>query len=332
MANVYVRYVTWVPGTPGSRKNRPRGGAAADIVAPPLPPTTGLLPGETFQCPLAPRSMTWYDGRALLQSGDFAFWSVTGGADGAIVTIQNVPFPTKVGNTDIRATAWYIKGGGGGGGSGFRIDAFDVNLGDFVNDDFVNLTPNSLTTGANNDGWVPTTSLAHIKAYLSINAGSFVDWKVVVGTALVNREDMDAAAGANAIAFAYYQPNVLPRPVDPREVYLPLEINMDRYLDIKKLLREANRLMNELYTPRPFWPPFSPMGSVIKNGQKAGAAGGAVAGGVIGMATAFITTKTGAEAGAAVGGLAGPVGLLIGGAAGAVIGGVIGFGIGRFFK
>ena len=51
---------------------------------------------------------------------------------------QGVP----VGNSDIVASAIYIEVGGGiNGEPGVATDAFDVNQGIFVDDDFVNVSP-----------------------------------------------------------------------------------------------------------------------------------------------------------------------------------------------
>jgi hypothetical protein len=62
---------------------------------------------------------------------------------------------------DVEATAWYVWDFGSGPGShAIFFDAFDVDLGDFIADDFVDVTPDdakrSLTTIANDNGTVST--------------------------------------------------------------------------------------------------------------------------------------------------------------------------------
>ena len=110
----------------------------------------------------------------------------------------------------MNATAWYIPAGGGGPGGpgvpGVLIDAFDVNLGMFVDDDFVAVTPDAgLTAAANNDGFVPTASAENIDAFASIHAVPFENWTVVVGTEVVNNLTLQGAVGSIAVAFAFYQ-------------------------------------------------------------------------------------------------------------------------------
>lgn len=195
MPNVYTHFVTWI-----SRGRRHHGSSWADIVSPP-PPST-MAPGETFQPPWAPPSITWMDGSGS-HSANFAFWSVTGGVN-AYFSLLNTPPSATVGNSDMHATAWYIEGGGGG--EGLFIDAFDVNQGIFVDDDFVTVTPDaSLTAAANADGYVPTTSTEHINAATQIHNVPFYDWTVVSGTEPVSMEDLQALARSSAIAFAFYQ-------------------------------------------------------------------------------------------------------------------------------
>jgi hypothetical protein len=162
-----------------------------------------MATGDVFQAPWASPSIAWMDGD-VSHSAKFAFWSITGGSNGASFSTQNTPPPTNVGNADIIATAWYIAGDGPGE-PGIFIDAFDVNQGIFVDDDFVSVTPdNALTAAANNDGFVPTASIENIDAYASIHNAPFQNWTVVEGSETVNAKDLQAAANSFAIAFAFY--------------------------------------------------------------------------------------------------------------------------------
>jgi len=196
MPTVHTRYVTWI-----SRGRRHHGSAAADIV-PPLS-TAASSPG-TYQAWASP-SISWTDGSGQHDAG-FAFWSVVGSADGASVS-TNPSLSVNVGGGDVYATAWYIPGGGNGnGGPGVYIDAFDVNVGNFVDDDFVDVvTDASLTAAANNDGFVPTASAEDIRAYNLIHAVPFLDWTVVAGSEGVSSVDLQAAVRTSAVAFAFYQ-------------------------------------------------------------------------------------------------------------------------------
>lgn len=199
MPTVHTRYVTWI-----SRGRRHHGSSSEDLI---MPLSTQVPDNGTYQAWAAP-SIGWNDQSGHHDAG-FAFWSITGAADGASVTTSQTP-TVHAGSTDVSATAWYIPSGGGGGGPGVLIDAFDVGLGNFVDDDFVDVvTDAGLTAAANNDGWVPTASPEDIRAYTSIHAVPFLDWTVVAGTEPAAGRDLNATAGSSAVAFAFYQAPVL---------------------------------------------------------------------------------------------------------------------------
>ncbi len=147
-----------------------------------------------------------------MHSANFAFWSVTGGANGPYFSASNTAPSAPAGSTDINATAWYIDGGSGPPGPpGVLIDAFDVSIGDFVDDDFVTVQPDdgghTLTAQANNDGFVPTAAAEDIQAYnsLPIEGVPFLSWNVFVGTESVTNRDLNPTVNSSAIAFAFYQ-------------------------------------------------------------------------------------------------------------------------------
>jgi hypothetical protein len=197
MPTVNTRYVTWT-----SRRRRHGGAAAADIV---MPLSTAASSGGTYQAWAAP-SASWTDGSGQ-HTAAFAFWSVTGAADGASYS-TNPSLSVDVGATNVGATAWYLPGGGGGDGEGVpgaTIDAFEVDQGTFVDDDFVDVVSDaSLTAGANNDGFVPTGAAQDIRAYASIHAVPFREWVVALGAPTVANMNLHADAGTISIAFAFY--------------------------------------------------------------------------------------------------------------------------------
>jgi hypothetical protein len=171
-----------------------------------------------YQAFAAP-SITWSSNNNP-QSASFAFWSVTGAANGAFIS-SNQSLDADVGNSDVTVMAWYIPQGGppGPGGPGIYIDAFDVNAGSFVDDDFVNVSPDAgLTAAANNDGWVPTASAENINAFASLPEGPFTAWNVfpVKAEKAIN-EQLQAAKQTSAVAFAFYQSIVGP-PIKPGSV------------------------------------------------------------------------------------------------------------------
>ena len=203
----------------------------------------------------------------------FAFWSVTGalpdrhlGRDSAFV--QTEPGLTlDVGTTDVHATAWYLPEGGSGSAVGVVIDAFDVNAGGFVDDNFVSVHPDDgLTFAANDDGFVPSASLEHVMAYLTLAASGrpLEAWIVVEGTEAVTNEDLTVAPGSSATAFAFYHsypPIPIGRvdtfpdgPVPPRIDWYdgrpgPMDPLISQFLAGLQIARIARGLTHELQAP-----------------------------------------------------------------------------------
>lgn len=211
MTTVQTRYVTWI-----SRGRRHHGSSSLDLV-PPLS-STAADPG-VYQA-LASPQYPYTDAQGKPQTAWFAFWSVTGGANGPFVTPQN-SVNVPVGDDPVNAIAWYVPLGDGNGQPGTLIDAFDVNLGNFVDDDFVSVAPDAgLGAAANEDGWVPSAALEHIQAFASIHATPLLNWQVVLqsppGADTVVAADLQAAAQSQGVAFAFYQrPSGPSRWVDP---------------------------------------------------------------------------------------------------------------------
>ena len=209
MPNASSHFVTWI-----SRGKRHHGSAYQDIGP---QSNSNLATGDTYQPQWAPPSLDWTEtvnGREVTHTGVFAFWSIAGGANGGVVDFNQLAQGVLVGSNDIVASAIYIETNGGpNGGPGVSIDAFDVNLGIFVDDDFVNVSPDSnLTAAANNDGWVPSTSAESVIAFGSIHTVPFSEWHVFLGTEMVNNTTLNVAAESSAVAFAFYKTPVAPKP------------------------------------------------------------------------------------------------------------------------
>ncbi len=203
MPNASSHFVTWI-----SRGKRHHGSAYQDIGP---SSNSNLATGDTYQPQWAPPSLDWTDtdadGKQVTHHSVFAFWSVAGGANGGVVDFNQLAQGVPVGGSNITASAIYIEiGGGTNGGPGVTIDAFDVNQGIFVDDDFVTVSPDSsLTAGANNDGWVPSTSAESVIAFNSIHTVPFSEWHVFLGMEMVNGTTLNVAAQSSAVAFAFYK-------------------------------------------------------------------------------------------------------------------------------
>lgn len=185
------------------------------------------------------------DGRDYI----FAFWSLSAHdtqsvqASAQIQTGNTANDSHSGGQWIISAKAYYIWNfGGGGGGTGgghnpLLIDAFDIQAGDFIPDDFVDVTPDpsgTLTVDANN-GFIDTTadisagSAARVTARSGIPSKSFGYWlniapllysadpknPATVGSP--NPNDIVVHRNDRVIAFAFYNEVQQPRFVPPQE-------------------------------------------------------------------------------------------------------------------
>jgi len=216
MPNVHTRYVTYIRG--GARRLHP-GTATQDIV---MPLSTVTPTGGTYQAWASPM-ISWSDANGS-HSANFAFWAVTGAADGASIT-TNQSLSVQVGGTDVQAVAWYLPSGvGGTNGPALLVDAFDVDTGWFLDDDFVTVTSNpALSANANQTGVVPTASGAvDVQAFASVESVPFLEWIEFAQPAaqVISTENLHADQGTTVVAFAFYKS---PAPVSFTPPRVPAE-------------------------------------------------------------------------------------------------------------
>ncbi|MDQ6891101.1 MAG: hypothetical protein M3167_00265 [Acidobacteriota bacterium] len=175
----------------------------------------------------APPTIRYTDGRDYV----FAFWSLSAhdalsGQSSAHVQQGPTANDSHTGGVwTITAKAYYVWSFGvGGGPNAVLIDAFDVQAGDFIADDFVDVTPDAngtLTSDANNGYLNTTTQIAQgaslkIKARDAFAAKQFGYWQSVPSLLFSNDPNAPATVGASdahdiivhyndvVVAFAFY--------------------------------------------------------------------------------------------------------------------------------
>lgn len=141
------------------------------------------------------------------------FWSVVDGSNGQVFPAAPLSYP--VGTNPITVTAWYfpVSGPGGSGGPEIIDDAFSANLGDFIDDTFVNVTSDpSLTSDANVVGVVPTAEAETLVAMSSVSSTKepFAKWMTSWSTTPVNSATLNVPKGTLGMAVAIYQGAVIP--------------------------------------------------------------------------------------------------------------------------
>lgn len=173
----------------------------------------------------------------------FAFWSITaqdiltGQRSAHIAGLTASDSHSNGGQWLIKAKAFFVYDfGTGPGDHGVFVDAFDVQAGDFIGDDFVDVVPDpngSLTVSANN-GFLNTTTQVGAGATVKVVARDFLPpnkqfgWWVSVSELLHSEDPLLPASISNreivahhndiVVAFAFYnelEPVLTTPPVPP---------------------------------------------------------------------------------------------------------------------
>ena len=155
------------------------------------------------------------------QTVSFAFMSVHGAADGNHLYTSPGIQQVKVGSSDVAILAVYAPPGGGigdgTGGPGVWVDAFNVDVGDFSDSDFIQVLspptpPDSIDIGksqyANAEGVVSTLNDEILRAFSMVDGAPFLEWKKIVPSELIiNARDvpLSAVVETGEIWLAFYQ-------------------------------------------------------------------------------------------------------------------------------
>jgi len=218
MPHITANYKMYLPG---GHHRQPRN-VGAELT---LLPSSG---GDTPYSPACPLELPYTLPGGSSSSGlaKLLFWSDTDGTTGIIRPPQ--PFGIPAADTARTVTGWYypISGPGNGGGPPQIIDdAFSAAQGQFINDDFVDVTSDpSLTSQANVAGIVPTANAQTLVAhqYVGPNPASplgstpepFSQWIFNDAIMTVGDHTLNVPQGSVGIAIAVYQQGQfrIPRP------------------------------------------------------------------------------------------------------------------------
>jgi|GEM_PF-6454042 len=196
MITVTVNYIVY---TPGHRHHH--AGSQTNII----PPVSGTAsPGDSF--PVTAFPSLKYNGNDL----PFGFISATGGANGSELFTapgtQNIPVSTS----DINVLVIYAPAGGGPGGPQVWVDAFNVDIGDFSDSDFMSVYSNGIldnpkTATANDDGIVTSESAEDLRSYASVDNVPFLEWFKMDVSNPVKTIDYNLQTNENGFVFAFYK-------------------------------------------------------------------------------------------------------------------------------
>ena len=202
MPHVTVNYEMFLPG---GHHRQPRNTSIELNLA---PPAGGDVPSGGFYAPPFFPQLPYSP--AVGDTAQLLFWSVTDGAHGQV--LPPASFNQQVGGSDLTITAWYYPASGSQAGNGGTTaiidDAFSANLGQFIDDTFVDVTSDpSLTSDANVIGSVPTKVDETLVAKNSVTSTSepFSEWILNDGLKPVNQETLQVPKGTIGIAIAIYQ-------------------------------------------------------------------------------------------------------------------------------
>jgi hypothetical protein len=237
MSSELVRKAQWRPG-----HRRPRASTLLDL---------GTISSGSFSGIGQENSHQHADQQILLpngHTGKFAFWSVIGAQNtiplGSLEAHYQIEADTDA-DTDVVATAIYIEEVIGIG-LGYRVDAFDLAMGNFFDDDFVIVGPDrtgNITRVANEDGFVPTTVDEDIQA-LPCEPRQFYGWLIVGGELEEGQRDLHAMKDSSAVAIAFYKS---PDPILSYDEYLfkmPLFIPRGCFRQLSAAFELTNAAIN----------------------------------------------------------------------------------------
>lgn len=206
MINYIINYIVYTQG-----HRRHHAGTQTQLFPPrgdpPTLPGGQSSPGEHFSV-FAPAEWVY-----MGQNLSFAFMSVAGNIDhNHLYTtpgIKNV----NTGTGDITITIVYAPPGGGNGhgGPGIWVDAFNVDRGDFSDNDFMQVftdgsLDNAKTLTANNDGVVSSATAEDMRANSTVEGVPFLQWEKLGNPNMpVRNSDYMLAQNEGGIAFAFYQ-------------------------------------------------------------------------------------------------------------------------------
>jgi|GEM_PF-4239698 len=208
MPHYSVRYVNY---STGGRRNHAT--SLIDII----PPSGGnLTAGDDFSVPLF-ESLPCIGGDGL---SHFAFSAVSGSDTGNLLNFNPVTQHVEVGDADINVLVVYYPCGNGGTGDGVFIDAFNLDLAQFSDSDFVEIFSNNVldptkTFNANEYGTVSTTAADRMKSFEIVDGVDFLNWTKLGGVSSVDR-DYQLSVDERGFIFAFYEKKpILPPPTIP---------------------------------------------------------------------------------------------------------------------
>jgi hypothetical protein len=155
----------------------------------------------------------------------FAFWWVGGAAGGNFVTLAN-PVSVSPGSTDMVAKAWFTRTNvAPKTGTALFVDAFDIDKGSFLDDDFVVVKDaneqinTQLSQDANTNGMLSTLATELVDATATVGFKQFNRWECVRGQEAIMGGRVTALQGSNAEAIAFYKGGAGPSLTDYGKIF-----------------------------------------------------------------------------------------------------------------
>lgn len=176
-------------------------------------------PGEHF--PIFAPPMLPYNGNNL----PFAFMSIVGNADDNHIYTTSGTKDVEAGSSNIVITVVYAPVGGSGPGTpGVWVDAFNVDIGQFSDSDFMQVYTNNVldaakTATANNDGVVSSATAEDMRSLTNVDGVPFLKWeKIANPNTDISVIDYNLQVREGGLVFAFYQTPKKPHVNPPNDV------------------------------------------------------------------------------------------------------------------
>ncbi|MNJ85672.1 hypothetical protein D3C87_31480 [compost metagenome] len=214
MATIRIKYVVYKI-TSGGRRNH-HSITDMPLISETDPGSFGA--GDLY--PINANEQMVYEGQIV----SFAFAAVKGTARGSLFFTSIADFEDlEVGSSNIEGVVVYLPSGGDGG-ENFIVDAFNVDICDFSNSDFIDVFTNGSPDAgkkfnANEYGTIDTDpSPVDVTAFPNVDGVPYKEWqKIKNGSTVLTNREQHIQQEERGILFAFYRtPEGTPPPkIDP---------------------------------------------------------------------------------------------------------------------
>ena len=201
MANITVKYIVY------NRAGRRRQANAQELLIPVVNSTVSS--GNSYAVPIFPTL------EHNEQELPFAFLAASGTANGTILSSDPTTQNIDIGDNPVTVLVVYLPQGGGDGGPNVFVDAFNLDISDFTDSDFIEVFTGTAvdpakTFEANEFGVVSSATAEKVRAMTPVDGLPFLEWKELPGSVSSSDRNYTITLNQGGFLFAFYQSQTTP--------------------------------------------------------------------------------------------------------------------------